>query len=42
MAKVTIRYKNGEVKEVNASPEEEAYYDNLPFTDDNVVSTEIR
>lgn len=42
MAKVTIYTKDGGEHEVTASPEEEKYYDDLPFTDPNVVATTIR
>ncbi|MFC4006673.1 hypothetical protein ACFOY2_05540 [Nonomuraea purpurea] len=42
MAKVTIHTKNGETIEIEASAEDEAFYDDLPFTSDNVMSTRIR
>lgn len=42
MAKVTIRTTDGGVHEVEASAEDEAFYDDLPFTSGNVLSTEIR
>ncbi|GAA1612545.1 hypothetical protein AB0C27_07970 [Nonomuraea sp. NPDC048882] len=42
MSKVTIHTKNGEQIEVNAAPHEEAFYDDLPFTSENVMITEIR
>jgi hypothetical protein len=42
MAKVTIHTKDGERFEVDAAPHEEAFYDDLPFTSDNVMITEIR
>lgn len=42
MSKVTIHTKNGEQIEVDAAPHEEAFYDDLPFTSENVMITEIR
>ncbi|MEV0149127.1 MULTISPECIES: hypothetical protein [unclassified Nonomuraea] len=42
MAKITICPKNGEPIEVEASPEDEAFYDDLPFTSDNVMWTRVR
>lgn len=42
MAKVTIHTKSGETIEVEAaSPEEEAFYEDLPFTSDNVMVTRV-
>ncbi|MFI6477340.1 hypothetical protein ACIBH1_05370 [Nonomuraea sp. NPDC050663] len=42
MAKVRIGVKGShEPIEVKASKEDEAYYDNLPFTSDNVLWTEV-
>lgn len=41
-SKVTIHTKSGERIEVDAAPHEEAFYDDLPFTSDNVMITEIR
>ncbi|MEO3875507.1 hypothetical protein ABGB18_42570 [Nonomuraea sp. B12E4] len=42
MAKVTI-YTKGDRDpiEVDASPEDEAFYDDLPFNSDNVVMTRV-
>lgn len=42
MAKVTIHTTDGDKIKVDAAPGEEAFYDDLPFTSDNVVITEIR
>jgi hypothetical protein len=42
MAKVTIRTTDGQAYEVDASAEDESFYDDLPFTSGNVLSTEIR
>ena len=43
MAKVTIHTKGDrDPIEVDAAPGEEAFYDDLPFTSDNVMITEIR
>jgi hypothetical protein len=42
MAKVTIYPKNGDPIEVEASAEDEAFYDDLPFNSENVIATQIR
>ncbi|MGI5286663.1 hypothetical protein ACQEVF_25445 [Nonomuraea polychroma] len=42
MPKVTVYTKDGEVHEVDASPEDEAFYDDLPFNSENVMITEVR
>lgn len=42
MAKVTIHTKDGDTIEVEASAEDEAFYDDLPFTSDNVMITKVR
>lgn len=42
MAKVTIHTKNGETIEVEASAEDEAFYDDLPFTSEDVLWTRVR
>jgi hypothetical protein len=42
MAKVTIHTRDGDQIKVDAAPGDEAFYDDLPFTSDNVMITEIR
>ncbi|MFI6496942.1 hypothetical protein [Nonomuraea typhae] len=41
MPKVTIITTDGRKHEVNATPEQEEFYDNLPFTSDTVAATVI-
>lgn len=42
MPKVTIYTKSGEQIEVDAAPGDEAFYDDLPFTSDNVMITKVQ
>lgn len=42
MAKVTIHTKDGQSTTVDVAPEDEAFYDDLPFNSDNVIATEIK
>lgn len=41
MSKVTIHTTSGEQIEVDAAPHDEAFYDDLPFTSGNVMSTQV-
>ncbi|MEU6725439.1 hypothetical protein ABZ917_17165 [Nonomuraea wenchangensis] len=40
--KVTIHTTDGETHEADVQPGEEAFYDDLPFTSENVMITEIK
>lgn len=42
MPEVTIYTTDGESRTVRCTKEEEAFYDDLPFTSENVLRTEIR
>lgn len=41
MAKIVIYTTDNESVEVDASPEDERFYDDLPFTSSNVLCTRV-
>jgi hypothetical protein len=42
MTKVKVQYKSGKTLELDVTPDKVKFYDDLPFNNPDVISTEIQ